>query len=163
MKYCSKKLFVSIVFEVYYKPYTPKGFVALDTNLRQVMAFNGYEIKRYKTRFIEALSRKKRAEELQRKFMEGLGILLLICLGRIMLKARRHGYAVAIEDLSGLREHVNIKSNDAVIWKLSMFACRRLPASIMNKAIEYNVPVVLVNPMGTSTTCPRCGARLNYT
>jgi len=45
---------------------------------------------------------------------------------------------------------------------LSIFAYRKLQEAVVSKAIEFNVPVVLVNPRNTSTTCLRCGARLNY-
>ena len=43
-----------------------------------------------------------------------------------------------------------------------MFAYRRLHESIVSKAIEYNVPVVFINPRGTSSTCPRCSTKLVY-
>ena len=33
----------------------------------------------------------------------------------------------------------------------------------MSKAVEYSVPVVVVNPKSTSATCPRCGEKLVYT
>jgi len=45
---------------------------------------------------------------------------------------------------------------------LSRFAYRKLQQAIITKAVEYNVPLILVNPRNTSTTCPRCGAKLNY-
>lgn len=47
--------------------------------------------------------------------------------------------------------------------KLSRFAYRKLQLTIITKAIEYNVPVLLVNPKNTSTTCPRCRTKLSYT
>ena len=70
VKYENKKLFVSIVFEFKYEPYTPRGFTAIDLNLRIITIFDGSEAKRYKTRFVEALSKRARAEELQRKYPE---------------------------------------------------------------------------------------------
>ncbi|MCD6301750.1 MAG: transposase [Staphylothermus sp.] len=45
---------------------------------------------------------------------------------------------------------------------MSRFAYRKLQHAIITKAIEYNVPIILVNPRGTSTICPRCGAKLVY-
>ncbi len=32
----------------------------------------------------------------------------------------------------------------------------------MTKAIEYNIPVIFVSPKDTSTTCPKCRAKLVY-
>ena len=68
VKYEGKKLFVSIVFEMKYQPYMPRGFTAIDINLKTITTYNGIEVRRYRTRFIEALSKKARAEELQRKY-----------------------------------------------------------------------------------------------
>jgi putative transposase len=43
-----------------------------------------------------------------------------------------------------------------------MFAYRRLQHSIISKAIEYGVPIIIVDPRSTSSTCPRCGEKLVY-
>jgi putative transposase len=43
-----------------------------------------------------------------------------------------------------------------------MFAYRKLQHSIVSKALERGVPVMLVEPKHTSSTCPRCGRRLRY-
>ncbi len=46
---------MSIVFKVRYTPYTPRGVLALDVNLRHVVTYNGSSIRRYRTRFIDAI------------------------------------------------------------------------------------------------------------
>ena len=43
-----------------------------------------------------------------------------------------------------------------------MFAYRKLQEAIINKAVECNVPIIFVNPRGTSSICPRCSAKLSY-
>lgn len=68
VRYENKRLFVSIVFEVKYKPYAPKGFTAIDLNLRMITTYNGLEVRRFRTRFIDALGKRARAEGLQRKY-----------------------------------------------------------------------------------------------
>ena len=78
-----------------------------------------------------------------------------------MLKAKRYQYAIVLEELTHLREN-SIDSRSKLVWKLSMFTYRKLQESIVSKAIEYNVPVIFVNPMNTSTTCPKCGNKLTY-
>jgi putative transposase len=119
------KLYVSVVFEFMYKPYTPRGMVALDINLRVVTMYDGSDIRRYKTRFMDALSKKKRAEELQKKYpkrwrynekifnrvrklrRKARNIVIDWCwklAKQVVLKALRHGYAIALESLKGLRE-----------------------------------------------------------
>jgi putative transposase len=74
----------------------------------------------------------------------------------------RHGQAVVLEDLNGLRNSINNKPS-TMTWKLSLFAYRRLQNAIISKAIEHNVPVLFVDPRNTSSICPRCGGRLTYT
>jgi putative transposase len=182
VKYDNGKLYVSIVFEFAYKPYEPRGIIALDINLRMVTACDSSKVRRYRTRFVDALSKRKRAEELQRKYPKrwryNEKILSRVkelhrrarniiadwswkLAKQIILKALKKGYAVVLEDLEGLRENANSKS-DAVAWKLAMFAYRRLKHSMISKALEYGVPVIIVDPKNTSSTCPRCGERLLY-
>ncbi|OYT48088.1 MAG: transposase, partial [Desulfurococcales archaeon ex4484_42] len=47
--------------------------------------------------------------------------------------------------------------------RLSRFAYCKLQLAIVTKAIEYNIPVIYVDPRGTSTLCPKCRAKLSYT
>ena len=182
IKYENGKLFVSMVFEFCYKPYIPRDIIALDINLRTITAYNGSEVRRFRTKFIDALSRRRRAEELQKKYpkrwryskkilskvkalhRKARNIVTDWCWKfskQIALKALKHGYAIALEDLDGLRENINSKSN-AVTWKFTMFTYRRLQQSVISKAIEYGAPIVIVDPRNTSSTCPRCGEKLTY-
>ena len=182
VKYESKRLFVSIVFEIRYEPYVPRGFIAIDVNLKTITTFNGTEIRRFKTRFIEALSKRARAEELQKKYPKrwryNERILNRIkalhrrarnividsswkLVKEIVMRAYKHGHAIVLEDLEHLRDSINGKT-DSVRWKLTLFAYRRLQHAIIAKAIEYGVPVIIVDPRDTSSTCPRCGSRLTY-
>jgi len=70
VKYHDGKLYVSIVFEVRYTPYIPRGVIALDANLRRIVSYDGSEVRRYRTRFVDALGKRARAEEIQRKYSE---------------------------------------------------------------------------------------------
>jgi putative transposase len=182
VKYESGKLFVSIAFEFKYKPYVPRNIVALDINLKTIVAYNGFGVRRFKTRFADALSKRKRAEELQRKYpkrwryskrilnrirkLHGKARNIVTdwswkLAKQIVLKALRRGHAIALEDLNGLRKRAG-NVNDIVAWKFTMFAYRRLQHAVIAKAIEYSVPVVVVNPRGTSSLCPICGHKLTY-
>jgi IS605 OrfB family transposase len=182
VKYVNGKLYVSIVFEFVYKPYEPRGIIALDINLKVVTAYDGSEIRRFRTRFVDALSKRRRAEELQKKYPKrwrynekilsrvrelhrrARNIVVDWCwklAKQVVQKALLKDYAIALEDLEGLKEKVNSKI-DEVAWKFTMFAYRRLQYSIISKAIEHEVPVVVVDPRNTSSTCPRCGEKLIY-
>ena len=59
---------MSVVFEFVCKPYVLKGVIALDTNLRMITAYDGPKVRRYRTRFVDALSKRKRAGEIQKKY-----------------------------------------------------------------------------------------------
>ncbi len=183
VKYCNGVLYVSIIFVIRYKPYVPRGAIGLDINLRQITTYDGSNVRRYRTRFIDALSKRARAEELQRKHprrwrynkrilsrvralhRKARNIVLDWCRKSakyIVLKAKKYGYAIALEDLTNLRENI-VEKEGVFVWKLSMFTYRKLQEAIISKTIEHNVPVILVNPRNTSTTCPRCGTKLSYT
>jgi len=183
LKYCNGALYVSIVFEVRYTPYTLRGDLALDTNLRHVVAYDGSSVRRYRTRFTDALSKKARAEELQKKYPKrwrynnrildrirvlhrrARNIVTDWCrkfAKDIAIKAERYGYAIVLENLEHLRENV-VKNGGSVVWKLSLFAYRKLQEAIVAKTIEYNVPILFVDPGNTSSICPRCGVKLTHT
>ena len=182
VKYENKRLFVSIVFETKYQPYAPRGFMAIDINLKTITTFNGIEVRRFRTRFVEALSKRARAEELQKKYPKrwryNERILNRVrALHRrarnividsswklakeIVMRAYKHGHAIVLENLEHLRDSINGK-DDSIRWKLALFAYRRLQHAVIAKAIEYNVPVIIVDPRNTSTICPRCGSKLAY-
>ncbi|WP_048056796.1 IS200/IS605 family element transposase accessory protein TnpB [Vulcanisaeta moutnovskia] len=139
LKYLGGKLFVGIVFETRYAPYVPRGFTAVDVNLRQLTLFNGFEVKRLRTRFIDALSKRARAEELMRKYPRrwrfNRRILSRVralhresrnivtddswkLARRIVQYSGRHGHAIVLEDLNGLRSSINGKPS-LITWKLS--------------------------------------------
>jgi len=182
VKYCNGKLYVSIVFEVRYTPYTSRSVLALDVNLRHIVTYDGSSDRRYRTRFINALSKRARAEEIQRKYpkkwkynekilkrirtlhKKARNIVVDWCrkfAKEIVLKAKKHNYTIALENLTRLHENMST-NKDIFVWKLSMFAYRKLQEAILNKAIEYNTPIAFINPRNTSSTCPRCYTKLSY-
>ncbi len=182
LKYSDGALYVNIVFEAKYKPYTPRGAVVLDVNLKQIVSYDGASARRYKTRFIDALSKRARGEELQKKYpkrwrynsrilkrirslhKKARNIVIDWCrkfAKEIVLKAKKYNYAIVLEDLKYLRKDMSENKN-TIVWKLTMLAYGKLQKAIISKAIEHNVPIVLVNPRSTSSICPRCGTTLSY-
>ncbi len=79
----------------------------------------------------------------------------------VVLRARRAGSAIVLEDLNKLWFNVSRKSS-SLADKLSRFAYRKLQLAIITKGIENNVPIIFVNPKNTSTICPRCRTKLVY-
>ena len=176
------RVWVAIPFRWEYNPYKPKNLISLDINLKKVVIYNGRKIRRINTRFMEAYSLKIHAERLQKKYPRMWRYNRRI-LGRIrslhkrsrnivvdwsrnfakyiVLKAKKTKSAVVLEDLEDLWFSSSRKSK-TLADKLSRFAYRKLQLAIITKTIEYNVPIIFVNPRGTSTMCPNCGAKLSY-
>ncbi len=161
--------------------------ISIDINLKKVVVYNGKRIRRIDTRFMEALSLKIHAERIQKKHprmwrynerildrirslhRRSRNILVYWCrkfAKYIVLKTKRTRSAIVLEDLEKLWFNSSRKSSN-LADKLSRFAYRKLQLAIRTKTIEYNVPIIFVNPKNTSprvspTTCPRCGAKLTY-
>ena len=182
VKYENGSLWISIPFEFEYKPYEPRDAIAIDINLRKLTIFDGSKVRRFDTRFVDALSHKAHAEELQRKYpnrwrfnerilnrirslhRRGKNIVVDWCrkfAKYVVAKARKRRAAIVLEDLKKLWS-VKSQTSSRLAWKLSRFAYRKLQLAIVTKAIEYNVPVFFIDPRNTSRTCPRCGNKLQY-
>jgi IS605 OrfB family transposase len=69
---------------------------------------------------------------------------------------------IVLEDLRGLNVRIKEDSSKpkAVKEKVSTMAYSKLDKQIIALAKIYGVPYVFVDPAGTSTTCPICGAKL---
>ena len=176
------RIWASIPFRWDCKPYVSSNILSLDINLKKIVVYNGRNIKRMDTRFTEALYLKHLAETVQkhhsyawrrnRKWLDIIEALhrrsrnIVVDWSRkfakyIVLKAKRTRSAIVLEDLEKLWFNSSQKSS-SLADKLSRFAYRKLQVAIIAKAVEYNVPLILVNPRNTSTTCPRCEAKLSY-
>jgi putative transposase len=176
------RIWASIPFRWIYRPYSPKELISLDINLRKIVTYDGKSVRRIDTRFVEALSLKVRVERIQKKYprmwryserilnrvrslhKRSRNIVIDWCrkfAKYIVLKARRTKSAVVLEDLEKLWSNASRKSS-SLADRLSRFAYRKLQLAIITKAIEYNVPIIFVNPRNTSSICPRCGYKLSY-
>ena len=182
LKCARGRLLVSIVFELDYRPYAPRGLMALDVNLKKAAAFDVSDVKRYETEFSEALNKRARAEELQKKYpkrwrysertlkrvrslhRKAKNVVIDSCwklAKEIVFKASKQRQAIVLEGLGGLRKSINERDKKTK-WELEMFAYRKLQHFIVSKALERGVSMILVEPEHTSSTCPRCGRRLRY-
>ena len=182
VSYRDGKFYVSIVFEVEYKPYTPQGVIALDINLRKLVFYDGRKVRRVNSPFIKALSLRAKAEEIQRKYPKrwryNKRILnrirelhrraknILIDGSRKFAKrlvslALKKKYAIALEELTGLVEELRSLDKENR-WKTMHLDYHTLQNAIITKAIDYNIPLYFVNPKGTSKLCYRCGTELVF-
>ena len=72
--------------------------------------------------------------------------------------AKRYGFGIIMEDLKGIRERMNC--GRMLNRRLHSWNFRRLQFYVEYKAKLEGLPVVYVNPRGTSSLCPMCGGRL---
>ena len=74
---------------------------------------------------------------------------------RLVVKAKRTGRAIALEDLKGIRSQIRVRK--AQRSRQHSWGFYQLRNFIEYKSILSGVPTVFVNPRGTSHICPRCG------
>jgi len=182
VSYRNGKFYVSIVFEVEYKPYFPLGAIGLDVNLRKLVYYDSKKVRRVDTPFIKALSLRAKAEEIQKKYpkrwrynerilkrirelhRKAKNIVVDGSRGfakRFVLFALKKKYAIELEELTGLIEEMN-NMNKKNRWKALHLDYRTLQNAIITKAIEYDVPIYFVDPRGTSKLCYRCRNKLVF-
>jgi IS605 OrfB family transposase len=166
------------------KPYQPRDAIAIDINERKIVYGDDRINKERDTKIGEAHRWKKLAEDLQKKYSftrypawrRRRGVLNRIrsyhrkarniledwarkTSLRIVGLAKRLGYAVAREDLTGLINSLRkIESKDHR-KKLIMMGYKRLGKWIDWNAKKQGVPLAIVNPSGTSSECPKCDSK----
>jgi putative transposase len=164
--------------------YTPKGVLAVDVNEKEIVFGNSVVRERRETAIERALHYKKLAEKLQQKYsfskynawLRRKGILRRI--GHFHRKAcniiedwakktsleiaelaKRHQYAVAREDLTGLIEKLRELPRDHKV-ALLILSYRKLSFWIDWQCEKLGVPIIPVEPKHTSSICPNCSSRL---
>jgi len=164
--------------------YVPKGVLAVDINERQIVVGNSSVEIRVETPVERALRYRRLAERLQEKYSSPKYRAWLRRSGirrrvrhfhrkarnimedwarktsyMIISLAKQGQLAVAREDLTGLIESLRglPKGHKSALLALGY---RRLAFWIDWQAEKGGVPILVVDPAGTSSTCPRCGAEL---
>jgi len=164
--------------------YAPKGVLAVDINERQIVVGNSSVEQRIETPIERALCYRRLAERLQEKYSSSRYMAWRRRSGvrrrvryfhrkarniiedwarktahTIVSLARQGQLALAREDLTGLIESLR-KLPKEHRTALIILGYRRLAFWIDWQAEKNGVPIFVVDPAGTSTTCPRCGAEL---
>jgi len=176
------RIWVCIAFKFKYEPYVPKRLVSVDINKKLAVVYDGCSVRRVRTRFEEADRLRDIAESIQKKHPYAWRTnpkylnMLRACHRRsraivedwcwkfakwLVTYAKKISAAVVIEKLEGLWHRVSQRGGETA-RKLSRFAYRKFTNAVFTKCIEYNVPLIYVEPEDTSKTCPRCGAKLIY-
>ena len=74
---------------------------------------------------------------------------------RIVEKAKCTGRGIALEDLTGIRDRVNVRKGQRA--QHGSWAFFQLRAFVTYKAIMAGVPLAIVDPRNTSRACIMCG------
>jgi len=78
---------------------------------------------------------------------------------KIVSLAKQYQYTVAREDLTGLVENLRKLPKEHKV-SLLILSYRRLEHWIDWQCEKQGVPAAVINPRGTSSTCPICGSKL---
>jgi IS605 OrfB family transposase len=164
--------------------YVARGVLAVDINERQIAVGNSVVELRLETAVEKALHYKCLAERLQKKYsspkycawLRRRGILNRVryfhkkarnivedwakkVSHKIVALAKQHLYAVAREDLTNLVESLRKLPKEHRV-SLLILSYRKLEQWIDWQCEKNGVPIIVVEPRGTSTTCPRCNSKL---
>jgi len=162
----------------------PRGIIAVDVNERYVYYGNAQWTRKVKTPVEKAAHLRELAERLAERrstthhppWRKGKELQARIwhyyekarnnvedwakkTAKRIVEEARERQYALAVEDLTGLKEAIRELPKEHRV-KLMALAYRRLIKWIKWQAAKRGVLVIEVDPRGTSTTCPKCGGKM---
>ena len=165
-------------------PVKPRGVIAVDINERYVYYGNSLWVKKVETPVEKAVRLRELAERLAKRrsttrhppWRKGKELRARIrhyykkaknvvedwakrTAKRIVEEARERQYAIAVEDLTGLKDAISELPKTHKV-KLMALAYRRLLLWIKWQAAKRGVVVVEVDPRGTSTTCPKCGGKM---
>ena len=157
----------------------PKNWMAVDINECNVTGVSSdgrwfiidtSEVKRIRHVYFEKRRRiqvdiktGKRRKELLRKYgkreKNRIKDILHKVSKTIVEFAKLRGSGIILEDLKGIRKRINF--NRIMNRRLHIgWAFRKLQSYIVYKAKLEGLPVVYVNPKGTSSHCPKCGEKL---
>jgi IS605 OrfB family transposase len=163
--------------------YVPRGILAVDVNERNIVLGNDVLEVRYNTVVERALYYKLLAEKLQEKYSFGKyrawtrrKILKRMkhfhkkakniiedwakrVSHEIVSLAKEYQYAVAREDLTNLIENlIELPKEHRV--RMIVLSYRRFSYWIDWQAEKHGIPIIIVEPRGTSSICPVCNSKL---
>lgn len=160
------------------EPYEPQGWIGVDIGINHIVVIS--DAKGRINKFYDSAIAWKRAVEykradmqrakdqrtkkgawrvlkrLSRKVRNKMSYINHCIAKELVLIAKERRYGIAVENLKGLRHRKVGKRHRK---RLHKWAYRDLINKIVYKAKLHRVPVVFVNPKGTSKTCSRCGEK----
>jgi IS605 OrfB family transposase len=114
-----------------------------------------YHLRRQRLQKVGTKNAKRRLRQMRRRESRFQKDVNHCISKRLVQKAAVSRKAIALEDLSGLRERVAVRREHR--YERHSWAFFQLRAYITYKAAQAGVPVHLVDPRNTSRTCSQCG------
>uniref|UniRef100_A0A7J2U1E8 Cas12f1-like TNB domain-containing protein n=1 Tax=Ignisphaera aggregans TaxID=334771 RepID=A0A7J2U1E8_9CREN len=164
--------------------YVARGVLAVDVNEKHIVVGNSQHEYRFETAVEKALHYKRLAEELQKKYSSPKYSAWLRRRGvrdriryfhrkarnivedwvkktshKIVALAKQHLYAIAREDLTNLVESLRKLPKEHRV-SLLILSYRMLEHWIDWQCEKNGVPLIVVDPKNTSSTCPMCSSKL---
>jgi putative transposase len=164
--------------------YVARGVLAVDANEKHIVVGNSKTEHRFETAVRRALHYKQLAENLQKRYSSARYNAWLRRRGvrdriryfhkktrsiiedwakkvshKIASLAKQHLYAVAREDLTDLVESLRKLPKEHRV-SLLILSYRKLEHWIDWQCEKNGVPLIVVDPKNTSSTCPMCGSKL---
>jgi IS605 OrfB family transposase len=164
--------------------YTPRGVLAIDVNEKHIVIGNSHFEYRFETAVERALHYKQLAENLKKKYSSSKYNPWLRRRGikeriryfhrktrnitedwvkkvsyKIVFLAKQHQHTVAREDLTNLIENLRRLPKEHKV-ALLILSYKRLKHWIDWQCEKHGVPIIVIDPKGTSTICPRCNSKL---
>jgi len=181
----SRRLIIYLTFKKVVEAYEPRGFIPVDVNENHVAVLVDVSVYLFETRFKDIVLgyyyRRKRVQEkydklygancrakgkILRKLKEGKRKSdLRWKLANIIARAAKESqYAIVLEKLgkNPAKEMVNHVKDDQLRHRIYQASFKGVQRAIEEKAREYGVPVVYVNPRNTSKLCPVHNTKIVY-
>ena len=181
----SRRLIIYLTFKKIVEVYEPRGFIPVDVNENHVAVLVDVSVYLFETRFKDiVLGYYYRRKSVQEKYDKLYGanyrakrkILRKLeerkkrsdsrwKLANIIVRAAKEKqYVIVLEKLgkNPAREMINHVKNDQLRHRIYQASFRGVQRAIEEKAREYGVPVVYVDPKNTSRLCPVHNTKIVY-
>jgi len=184
IKYDGSRFWICIEFRKEVKQYSPRSILAIDVNFDNVTILiknsgRVIKVRRFSFPLRKALCHRIWIERIQKrypkrwKYVKGIreairkhgrkirNIINNSChkiAEEITNTAIKQRSLIVVENLKNIR--INGKKSNKFNKKLSLWAYHKLLSYIEYECLEKGIPLMKVNPKGTSSLCPKCNNKL---
>jgi IS605 OrfB family transposase len=181
----NRRLIIYLVFKRSSEAYKPRGFISVDVNENHAAVLVDGKVYLFETGFRDiVLGYYYRRRRVQEKYDKLYGVNCRVkrrILRRLKERRKKSGlrwklanivaraarekqYAIVLEELGEepANEMINHVRDDQLRHRIYQASFKGVQKAVEEKAREYGVPVVYVDPRNTSRTCPVHSAEITY-